>query len=137
MITLGEPEVIGLGELDALSRLARTQPIFHAEADFQHALAWELRAHAERIRLELRPLPDEALFLDLLVHGPLGRSPVARLRAPALRPAGAAPGRLAPHRAGGAGDDGSMTRKRGQERSEAGMVSRFRPPSTAPHGAAR
>lgn len=59
--------------LDALSRLARTRPIFHAEADFQHALAWELRAHAERIRLELRPLPDEALFLDLLVHGPLGR----------------------------------------------------------------
>lgn len=59
--------------LDALSRLALTRPIFHAEADFQHALAWELRADAERIRLELRPLPDEALFLDLLVHGPLGR----------------------------------------------------------------
>lgn len=59
--------------LDALDRLASTRPIFHAEADFQHALAWELRADVERIRLELRPLPDEALFLDLLVHGPLGR----------------------------------------------------------------
>jgi hypothetical protein len=36
--------------LDALGRLASTRPIFHAEADFQHALAWELRAHDVRRR---------------------------------------------------------------------------------------
>lgn len=58
---------------DALARLAHTRPIFHNEADLQHALAWELRADAERIRLELRPFRDEAMFLDMLVCGPIGR----------------------------------------------------------------
>ena len=41
----------------SLGRLARTRPIFHSEADFQHALAWEIREqHPEaEIRLEFRP----------------------------------------------------------------------------------
>lgn len=54
-----------LGE--ALGRLARERPLFHSEADFQYALAWQLHLdHPEaRIRLETRPLPDRPLRLDL------------------------------------------------------------------------
>jgi hypothetical protein len=47
--------------------LGRVRPIFHSEADFQHALAWRLheRWPAARIRLEYRPLPGRRLYLDL------------------------------------------------------------------------
>jgi hypothetical protein len=50
-----------------LQNLARVRPIFHSEADFQHALAWQLheRWPAARIRLEYRPFPDEKVYLDL------------------------------------------------------------------------
>ena len=42
---------------DLMRRLADERPVFHSEADFQHALAWLVqRAHPEaRIRLE-RPI---------------------------------------------------------------------------------
>jgi hypothetical protein len=45
---------------EILSRLAKKRPIFHSEADFQHALAWEVRGmHADAdIRLEV-PVPLE------------------------------------------------------------------------------
>lgn len=57
-----------LDELQALMRgLAAVRPVFHSEADFQHAVAWELhRRHPEAsIRLERQVLP--ALYLDLSV----------------------------------------------------------------------
>lgn len=51
-----------------LSRLAEARPVFHNEADFQHALAWQ--AHVDdptaRIRLETRPLPG--VRLDVFVE---------------------------------------------------------------------
>lgn len=52
----------------ALARLAASRAIFHSEADFQHALAWQLQLDhpAARIRLETRPVPARPLFLDLL-----------------------------------------------------------------------
>lgn len=52
----------------ALDALARRRAVFHSEADFKHALAWQLQLdHPEaRIRLETRPLPGRAVFLDLL-----------------------------------------------------------------------
>ena len=52
----------------ALSALARRRGVFHSEADFQHALAWQLQLDhpAARVRLETRPLPGKALALDLL-----------------------------------------------------------------------
>jgi hypothetical protein len=59
---------VRLSELIAeLQNLARVRPIFHSEADFQHALAWQLheRWPAARIRLEYRPFPDEKVYLDL------------------------------------------------------------------------
>jgi hypothetical protein len=50
---------------DVLNALARVRPVFHSEADFQHALAWELHSRhvGARIRLERQVLPG--LHLDL------------------------------------------------------------------------
>ncbi len=41
----------------ALGRLSAVRPIFHSEADFQHALAWtiQLQHPDATIRLEIRP----------------------------------------------------------------------------------
>jgi hypothetical protein len=53
-----------------LQTLAKKRPIFHSEADFQHALAWQIHAvnPAASIRLEL-PVPVELrVHLDLLVE---------------------------------------------------------------------
>src|SRR6266567_4623533 len=54
---------------DLVSLLAAERPIFHSEADFQHALAWLLHQrfpHAA-LRLEYRPFPDERFYLDIWV----------------------------------------------------------------------
>ncbi len=51
----------------ALRSLAERRPVFHSEADFQHALAWQLQLdhpHAS-VRLETRPLRDRPVFLDI------------------------------------------------------------------------
>ena len=58
------------GITKTMAELAKDRPIFHAEADFQHALAWQIKAdHLDaKIRLESRPLPEESMFLDLLVE---------------------------------------------------------------------
>ncbi len=55
----------------ALMTLSQVRPIFHSEADFQHALAWQIHTqdpHA-RVRLEYRPLPREAMHLDIWAQG--------------------------------------------------------------------
>ncbi len=58
--------------VEALSTVATHRPLFHSEADFQHALAWELhqRLPDARIRLEL-PVAhnNKLLHVDIwLVH---------------------------------------------------------------------
>ncbi|GAA2660414.1 MULTISPECIES: hypothetical protein [Actinosynnema] len=57
---------------DLLTGLARSRPVFHSEADLQHALAWQ--AHLAdpllRVRLEVRPAPTSRERLDLLLHRP-------------------------------------------------------------------
>ena len=52
---------------DLLVGLAQKRPVFHSEADFQHAFAWELREQgmADRIRLEYRPSLDPRISIDL------------------------------------------------------------------------
>lgn len=52
----------------ALTDLAQRRPIFHSEADFQLALAWQIQtAHPEaRIRLEQRILDAPRINLDIL-----------------------------------------------------------------------
>lgn len=50
-----------------LTRLAAVRPVFHSEADFQQAFAWEVRMQdpTVRVRLETRPAPG--MRLDLLL----------------------------------------------------------------------
>jgi hypothetical protein len=53
-----------------LESLAEKRPVFHSEADFQHALAWEIHnvKSDASIRLELPVRADDgAVHLDLLV----------------------------------------------------------------------
>lgn len=57
-------------DLHAVMRSLRgKRPVFHSEADFQHALAMEIAQHTPeaQIRLEYRPLADEKVYLDLWV----------------------------------------------------------------------
>jgi hypothetical protein len=53
----------------AMERLAVKRPIFHSEADFQHALAWEVQiAHPEAaIRLEKRMALEPSVQLDIVI----------------------------------------------------------------------
>lgn len=54
---------------EVLRALATRRPVFHSEADFQHAFAWtwqQMKPDA-RIRLEARPFPGERVALDVLV----------------------------------------------------------------------
>lgn len=55
---------------DAMEALASKRPIFHSEADFQHALAWNVQvAHpTARIRLEKRVSVRPNIELDLLIE---------------------------------------------------------------------
>lgn len=53
-----------------LEKLASKRPVFHSEADFQHALAWQIQHEIPdaQIRLEKpMPLGDSTAYLDLLV----------------------------------------------------------------------
>jgi hypothetical protein len=56
---------------DLLDRLGQTRPIFHSEADFQHAFAWEihLRHPTARVRLEQHIKPGLHLDLGFEVGG--------------------------------------------------------------------
>jgi len=53
-----------------VKELAASRPVFHSEADFQHALAMLIaKAHPEaKIRLEGRPVSHERVYLDLWVE---------------------------------------------------------------------
>ena len=56
----------------ALELLAQHRPVFHSEADFQHALAWELQRmdSLARVRLEKQVAsPGDRVHLDLLILG--------------------------------------------------------------------
>ena len=51
-----------------LGGLARKRPVFHSEADFQFALAWEIREKTELdVRLEFPPFRGERIRLDVWV----------------------------------------------------------------------
>ncbi len=70
---------VDLGKV--LAQLAVARPVFHSEADFQHAFAWLVQSHdpAMRVRLETRPAPG--VHLDLDFNRPdLGRSTAVELK---------------------------------------------------------
>lgn len=52
---------------NVMIELARQRPVFHSEADFQHAFAWCIHATMPDgdVRLEYKPLPNEPMYLDL------------------------------------------------------------------------
>ena len=52
-----------------LLSLAAQRPLFHSEADFQHAFAWRIHeiASTAKVRLEYKPFPDERIFADLWI----------------------------------------------------------------------
>jgi hypothetical protein len=54
---------------EAMDSLAPKRPIYHSEADFQHALAWQIQlAHPNAsIRLEKRVATEPSVELDLLI----------------------------------------------------------------------
>jgi hypothetical protein len=55
----------------SMTALASQRPVFHSEADFQHAFAWQLQQlyPAARIRLETRARPGVRLDVLVLVDG--------------------------------------------------------------------
>lgn len=64
-----------------LETLRQSRPVFHSEADFQHALAWAIQMSdaSARVRLETRPAPGQRL--DMLISRPdLGRHLVLELK---------------------------------------------------------
>ena len=50
---------------DILARLAKVRPVFHSEADFQHALAWEIRERHPDAKLRLEVPFGESERLDI------------------------------------------------------------------------
>lgn len=53
-----------------MENLSEERPIFHSEADFQHALAWQLHKEMpnDEIRLEYKPFQDERMYLDIWIR---------------------------------------------------------------------
>ena len=63
---------MNLAEIEeTMAALARVRPLFHSEADFQHAFAWQLHSADPdaRIRLETRPRPGVRLDVMALIGG--------------------------------------------------------------------
>lgn len=50
-----------------LDELATHRPIFHSEADFQHALAWQIQTAHPTARLRLETRPERGIHLDVHV----------------------------------------------------------------------
>lgn len=70
---------VDLGE--ALAHLAATRPIFHSEADFQLALAWELQLRDPMMRVRLETRPEPGTHLDIACDRPdLGSSTALELK---------------------------------------------------------
>ena len=61
-----------------LARLSVLRPVFHSEADFQQAFAWEVHTQdpTVRVRLETRPAPGMRLNLLLTRDDGLRRSAI-------------------------------------------------------------
>jgi hypothetical protein len=52
---------------EVLAALAKQRPLFHSEADFQHAIAWELHERLPRASVQLEH-PVEVSHLNKLLH---------------------------------------------------------------------
>lgn len=64
-------DLAGSMPIDQLLRgLAERRPVFHSEADFQHAFAWEAHTLDPRIEVRLETHPEPNVRLDLLLSRP-------------------------------------------------------------------
>ena len=56
---------------DLLAELAGKRPVFHSEADFQHALAWKIHEAfpSANVRPEYKPFPEKRVYIDIWVSG--------------------------------------------------------------------
>jgi hypothetical protein len=59
---------VSLDEL--MTRLGRNRPVFHSEADFQHAFAWEAHQLDPSLQVRLETHPEPTVRLDLLLARP-------------------------------------------------------------------
>ena len=55
---------------DLLRRLAARRPVFHSEADLQHAFAWEAHQMDSDLQVRLETHPEPTVRLDLLLSRP-------------------------------------------------------------------
>jgi hypothetical protein len=65
---------------DLLARLSALRPVFHSEADFQQALAWEARTLDQSLRVRLETRPEPGVRLDLLLTGSDGQQTAVELK---------------------------------------------------------
>jgi hypothetical protein len=71
------PSGKGFDVVRVLRALATERPVFHSEADFQHAVAWAVHEvyPDAALRLEYKPWPVERVYIDIWVR--LGGEQVA------------------------------------------------------------
>ena len=52
-----------------VANLSRRRPVFHSEADFQHAFAWQVHSDLPdcQVRLEYRTPLDERIYIDMWI----------------------------------------------------------------------
>jgi hypothetical protein len=62
---------------DVLAGLAAVRPVFHSEADFQQAFAWQTRLHDPSLRVRLETRPSPGVRLDLLLSSDDGTAETA------------------------------------------------------------
>lgn len=55
---------------DLLRRLAARRPVFHSEADLEHAFAWEAHQMDSDLQVRLETHPEPTVRLDLLLSRP-------------------------------------------------------------------
>ena len=66
---------------ELLRRLALIRPVYHAEADFQHAFAWQAHQMDPDLWVRLETHPEPGVRLDLLLSRPdLGRHTAVELK---------------------------------------------------------
>lgn len=64
-----------------LRSLAAKRPVFHSEADFQFAFAWEAKERDPGLEVRLETHPEPAVRLDLeLIHAETGRGVAVELK---------------------------------------------------------
>lgn len=66
-----------LHPVEVLALLARHRPVFHSEADFQFAFAWEAKSLSPALEVRLETHPEPNVRLDLELMDPESRSGVA------------------------------------------------------------